>query len=169
MEDIIHVLFVCMGNICRSPTAEGVFRHLILNEGLSEQIQTDSAGTHAYHIGEPPDRRAQLTAIKRGIDISDLRARKVTVIDFDKFQYVLAMDNENFSFLHELCPPHLHGRLHLFLDFTQKHSEAEVPDPYYGGQGGFDHVFNLVESASQGLLADIQQRFLASVTGLQTR
>ena len=169
MQDMVRVLFVCMGNICRSPTAEGVFRHLIRQEGLAQRIQTDSAGTHAYHIGEPPDRRAQSTAVKRGIDISDLRARKVTGVDFDEFHYVLAMDNENLSRLLELCPPRHHERVHLFMDFAQHLGDTEVPDPYYGGQRGFDHVFDLVEAASRGLLTDIQQRFLASVTGSQTR
>lgn len=169
MSDIVRVLFVCMGNICRSPTAEGVFRHLIQNEGLAPQIQTDSAGTHAYHIGEPPDHRAQITAKKRGVDISDLRARKVTNSDFDMFHYVVAMDNDNLSHLRNLCPSQPHARVQLFLDFAQDLNETEVPDPYYGGQDGFEQVFDLVETASRGLLVDIRQRFLTPVTGSQTR
>ena len=169
MQEIIRVLFVCLGNICRSPTAEGVFRQLIRTEGLSQRIKTDSAGTHAYHVGEPPDRRAQATAVRRGVDISDLRARKVSVVDFDQFHYVLAMDNENLQNLIAICPPRQRQRLHLFLDFAQQCNESEVPDPYHDGPQGFEQVFDLVEAASRGLLADIQQRYSGVVTGSQTR
>lgn len=148
-----------MGNICRSPTAEGVFRHLVQQEGHANWIITDSAGTHAYHIGEQPDRRAQQTALKRGIDLSDLRGRKAIANDFHEFDYVLAMDNENYHNLKSICPSGHEEKLKLFLDFSEEFSETEVPDPYYGGEQGFEHVFDLVESASRGLLADIKNRF----------
>ncbi len=158
-KEIISVLFVCMGNICRSPTAEGVFRHLVQQTGHCHWVKTDSAGTHAYHIGEPPDRRSQQIALSRGIDLTDLRGRKVIASDFDNFDYILAMDNENYKILKQLCPAGFESKLSLFLDFSKEYSESEVPDPYYGGDRGFEHVFNLVESASQGLLTDITKRF----------
>jgi len=155
----VSVLFVCMGNICRSPTAEGVFRHIVENASLSNWITTDSAGTHAYHIGEQPDRRAQETARGRGIELSDLRARKAVIEDFDLFDYVIAMDNDNYHILRQLAGNENHQNLKLFLEFSEKYNETEVPDPYYGGEQGFEHVFDLVESASYGLLEDIKQRY----------
>lgn len=155
----ISVLFVCMGNICRSPTAEGVFRNLIQQEGHGDWITTDSAGTHAYHIGEQPDRRSQQTARSRGIDLSDLRARKAVTNDFNQFDYVLAMDDDNYQLLEEICPAGLEEKLSLFLDFSKEYPETQVPDPYYGGDKGFEHVFDLVDSASRGLLEDILKRF----------
>ncbi len=155
---MVKVLFVCMGNICRSPTAHGVFRELVRREGLEDAIQIDSAGTHAYHVGNPPDQRAQATARNRGIDLSDLRARQVSPEDFERFDYVLAMDEENLAILRELCPPGREDRLRLFLDFAPQRPEREVPDPYYGGPQGFEHVFDLVEEAARGLLEDIRQR-----------
>jgi protein-tyrosine phosphatase len=154
----VSVLFVCMGNICRSPTAQGVFRALVESEGLSAWIATDSAGTIAYHVGEPPDRRARETAVKRGIDLSDLRARRAIAEDFERFDYVLAMDRENYNDLLAICPPGQEARLHLFLDFAPQRSEQEVPDPYYGGVAGFDRVFDLVEEAARGLLDHILQQ-----------
>ncbi|MCK4866092.1 MAG: low molecular weight phosphotyrosine protein phosphatase [Gammaproteobacteria bacterium] len=155
----VSVLFVCLGNICRSPTAEGVFRHLVKQEGHDSWIATDSAGTHAYHIGEQPDRRAQQTARTRGVDLSDLRGRKAIKTDFEEFDYVLAMDDENYQILEAMCPTGLSDKLSLFLDFSKEYSETQVPDPYYGGDQGFEHVFDLVESASRGLLEDITKRF----------
>ena len=157
----VNVLFVCLGNICRSPTAEGVFRHLLREEGLDEQIVTDSAGTHAYHIGESPDTRAQETARQRGIDLSDLRGRKALAADFEKFDYILAMDSENYHNLLRICPAEQQGKLHMFLDFAPHLEETDVPDPYYGGASGFDRVFALVEHASRGLLEDIRKRHLS--------
>jgi protein-tyrosine phosphatase len=154
----INVLFVCMGNICRSPTAQGVFRALIEREGLAERIRTDSAGTIAYHVGEPPDRRARETAEKRGIDLNDLRARKVEAMDFERFDYVLAMDRDNYRDLKQICPRGMEDRLHMFMDFAPQRQENEVPDPYYGGVAGFDRVFDMVEDASVGLLEDILNR-----------
>lgn len=155
----VKVLFVCMGNICRSPTAEGVFRHLVREAGLDGQIHTDSAGTHAYHVGEPPDRRAQATAASRGIQLDDLRARRVSAEDFHEFDYVLAMDNDNHYMLASLCPEGREDRLHMFLAFAPHLTIREVPDPYYGGPQGFEQVFDMVEHASRGLLEDIRTRF----------
>jgi len=156
----IKVLFVCMGNICRSPTAQGVFRNLIEKEGLSHLISTDSAGTIAFHVGNPPDKRACETAVKRGLDLSDLRARQAVADDFERFDYVVAMDRENFDDLKNLCPAGQENKLHLFLDFAPHLDVQEVPDPYYGGPGGFEKVFDLVEDASNGLLSRIKQQHL---------
>ncbi len=155
---MIKVLFVCMGNICRSPTADGIFTDLVKKEGLRDQIKIDSAGTHAYHIGEPPDLRSQEAALKRGIDLSALRARKVEKSDFSQFDYILAMDKENYQGLQKICPREQADRLHLFLDFAPNLGVQEVPDPYFGGVKGFDYVLDLVEAASVGLLAEIRQR-----------
>ncbi|WP_456446921.1 low molecular weight protein-tyrosine-phosphatase [Thiolapillus sp.] len=156
----IRVLFVCMGNICRSPTAQGVFRKLVEEKGLAHRIETDSAGTHAYHVGQPPDRRAQATAASRNIDLSDLRGRQVEVEDFHQFDYVLAMDRENLEILSGLCPAGLEDRLSLFMDFADGYGIDEVPDPYYGGEQGFERVFDMVEAASRGLLEDIRRRYV---------
>lgn len=149
-----------MGNICRSPTAEGVFRHMVAEHNLQDLIVTDSAGTHAYHVGESPDRRAQATAKSRGVELSDLRARRVTSRDFEKFEYVLAMDKDNYAILDELCPVGQDDRLSLFLDFAPSVKASEVPDPYYGGAKGFEVVFDMVEQASLGLLQDIKNKHL---------
>lgn len=156
----IRVLFVCMGNICRSPTAHGVFRSLVVREDLQSSIIVDSAGTHAYHVGEPPDRRAQQTAHQRGIDLADLRARRVTAEDIVGNDYVLAMDQENYQHLSTLCPPGLESKIALFLDFAPGSRGREVPDPYYGGPSGFERVFDMVEEAAEGLLADIKRQHL---------
>lgn len=158
-KENVSILFVCMGNICRSPTAEGVFRHLVQQEGHDNWITTDSAGTHAYHIGNQPDHRSQKTALSRGIDLSDLRARQAVENDFNDFDYVLAMDDDNYQLLSEICPAGLEDKLSLFLDFSNEYSESQVPDPYYSGDQGFEHVFDLVDSASRGLLEDIRKRF----------
>jgi protein-tyrosine phosphatase len=155
---MIRVLFVCMGNICRSPTAEGVFRHLVNSTGLAQHIHIDSAGTHAYHIGNPPDLRSQAAALKRNIDLSSQRARKVCTDDFSNFDYVLAMDNSNLHELHVICPANARTRPDLFLQFAQQAKEHEVPDPYYGGDQGFEHVLDLIEDASQGLLVAIRKK-----------
>ncbi len=149
-----------MGNICRSPTAEGVFRHMVNEHHLHDMIVTDSAGTHAYHVGEPPDRRAQATAKNRGVDISDISARRVASADFKKFDYVLAMDRDNYAILDDLCPAGLGDKLCLFLDFAPSVKQSEVPDPYYGGVKGFEVVFDMVEQASLGLLQDIKNKHL---------
>jgi protein-tyrosine phosphatase len=151
------VLFVCMGNICRSPTAHGVFRKLVEQQGLREQIRVDSAGTHSYHIHEPPDTRSTEAAAKRGVDIRDLRARKVNADDFRTFDYILAMDRDNLAILEGMCPPDYDGELRLFLDYASDDWRTrEVPDPYYGGQQGFSQVLSMVEDAAHGLLQAIQ-------------
>jgi protein-tyrosine phosphatase len=149
-----------MGNICRSPTAHGVFRSLVDREGLGHLISIDSAGTHAYHVGNPPDRRSQATASGRGIDLSDLVARRVEVEDFARFDYLLAMDQENFLALSEICPGAHLEKIHMFMDFAPHMRTREVPDPYYGGPSGFERVFDLVEAAAEGLLQDIRRRHL---------
>ncbi len=156
---MIRVLFVCMGNICRSPLAEGSFSHLVEKHGLSDAIDIDSAATHSYHVSEPPDPRGITTAAGRGIDISAQRARQVRPRDFKDFDYVLAMDRDNFASLEILCPPGLEGKLSLFLDFAPEVSTVEVPDPYYGGRDGFDHVLDLVQAAADGLLMEIRKRY----------
>jgi protein-tyrosine phosphatase len=155
---MVKVLFVCMGNICRSPTAHGVFRALVEKEGLSQAVQIDSAGTHAYHVGSAPDKRAQATAQERGIDISDLLARRVEPDDFDAFDFVVAMDQDNYMSLSEICPDQHVDKIYMFMDFAGHMRTREVPDPYYGGPSGFDRVFDLVEAASEGLLREIRQR-----------
>jgi protein-tyrosine phosphatase len=137
-----------------------VFRKLLEKEGLRELVRTDSAGTHAYHTGEPPDQRAQKTALRRGIDLSDLRARLVEPEDFSRFEYVVAMDQENFDNLFEICPRGAERKLMLLMDFAPHLRIREVPDPYYGGTSGFERVFDMVEMAAEGLLADIRRRFL---------
>jgi len=156
-ENSIKVLFVCMGNICRSPSAEGVFRKLVDNLELQADIEIDSAGTHSYHVGEPPDQRAQATALSRDIDLSDLRGRKFIPEDFKKFDYVLAMDQSNYQDMQAQNPGNGKAQLSLFLEFSRKHSEKEVPDPYYGGNQGFENVFNMIQDASEGLLQHIRK------------
>jgi low molecular weight protein-tyrosine phosphatase len=155
---MVKVLFVCMGNICRSPTAQGVFEHLVEGQGLSSHIRIDSAGTHAYHVGEAPDLRAMQAARMRGIELGGQRARRVSVDDFLDFDYVLAMDRSNYEDLMTLCPPAHRAKLHLFLKFASGADEDEVPDPYYGGLTGFERVLDLIELAAQGLLAEIRQQ-----------
>jgi len=157
----VKVLFVCMGNICRSPTAHGVFRDMIEKVDLSDRVEIDSAGTHAYHVGNPPDPRSQKTALSRGFDLSDLRARQVVVEDFSLFDYVIAMDKDNYQGLMAICPDDLTNKISYFLDFASHLGKKEVPDPYYGGSSGFDDVFDLVDEASKGLLEDIRQRYIA--------
>lgn len=159
MENI-KVLFCCMGNICRSPTAEGVFAKLVHDSGLNEVIEIDSAGTHAYHIGEPPDARAQRSALERGVDISLLRARKARTEDFEYFDYVLAMDEDNYQHLMQICPNGKEGKLQLLLDYAPHLEYREVPDPYYGGAQGFERVLDMVELAALGLLEHIRSRHL---------
>ncbi len=151
----IKVLFVCMGNICRSPTAEGVFNKLLNDQQLSQRFLVDSAGTHAYHVGNSADGRAQQTAKQRGVDLSQIRARQVATTDFEYFDYILAMDSENHRLLIEASPSEHHHKIKRFLEYATDYAEKDVPDPYYGGQNGFDHVFDLVEAASHGFLKTI--------------
>jgi protein-tyrosine phosphatase len=154
---MIRVLFVCLGNICRSPTAEGVFRKLVREENLEHLFEIDSAGTHAYHIGEPPDERAQAACARRGVDISGLRGRKATADDIRKFDYILAMDRENYQNLLEITDTGYENRVRLFMEFAPDRPEEEVPDPYFGGASGFDRVLDMIEAAARGLLAEIRR------------
>lgn len=152
-----QILFVCMGNICRSPTAEGVFRKIIEGQAPELSIAVDSAGTHAYHVGEPPDPRARRAAERRGVDLSTQRARRVTEDDFRVFDLLIAMDELNYAQLLELSPPEHQERVRLFMDFAPQLGRKDVPDPYYGGSNGFEQVLDLVEEASLGLLAHLRE------------
>ena len=146
------VLFVCLGNICRSPTAHGVFRHRISGHGLSDAVTVDSAGTSNYHPNSPPDARSQVHAAKRGYDLSDLRARQIAQEDFGQFDLILVMDGDNLASVMEECPPGHRHKIQRLTEFCQVMDSPVVPDPYYGGSKGFDHVLDLVEDACDGLL-----------------
>ena len=159
--DKASVIFCCMGNICRSPTAEAVFRACVAKAGLEQNILIDSAGTHDYHIGEPPDRRAQHAALRRGYDMSMLRGRQIGTEDFERFDYVLAMDCDNLAILQRLRQRDTNSHLGLFLEFAQHTRAREVPDPYYGGEEGFERVLDMIEDASEGLLKHIQTHLQA--------
>lgn len=159
-NNIVKVLFVCMGNICRSPTAHGVFQHLVNADHLEHLFEIDSAGTHAYHVDEQPDRRAQNAAENRGIDLTYIKARKVKEADFEYYDYILAMDSDNYNSLEQECPEEYKIKISLFLDFAPGHPLDEVPDPYYGGIKGFENVFDMVDIASKGLLQEIKNQHL---------
>ncbi|RMF16473.1 MAG: low molecular weight phosphotyrosine protein phosphatase [Gammaproteobacteria bacterium] len=152
------ILFVCLGNICRSPTAEDVFRARAAQAGLANRLRIDSCGTGHWHVGEPPDPRAVQAARERGYDLSALRARQVSDSDFQNFEYILAMDSDNLAHLRRMAPSGFTGHLGLFLDFAPGHEGEPVPDPYYGGDAGFAHVLDLIERASEGLLAHLSER-----------
>ena len=152
-----RVLFVCMGNICRSPTAEGVFRKLLEQHAPELEVHVDSAGTHAYHVGQPPDPRACRAAERRGIDLTMQRARQVTARDFGYFELVLAMDEQNRAELVERAPPEYHARIRLLLEFAPDAGRTDVPDPYYGGSVGFEYVLDLAERASLGLIEHLRR------------
>lgn len=160
----IGVLFVCLGNICRSPTAHGVFEQRLARRGLAAAIRVDSAGTGDWHIGRAPDPRTQAAAARRGYDLGALRARQVEAADFQHFQYILAMDAENLGNLERLRPAGFDGELSLFLQYAQGVAEREVPDPYYGGAEGFDRVLDLVENAADGLLDQLVRRHALRVS-----
>jgi protein-tyrosine phosphatase len=155
----MKILFVCMGNICRSPTAEGVFTRLLRERAPELTVEVDSAGTHDYHVGEPPDRRAIAAAARRGVDISTLRARRVDAEDFARFDLILAMDQDNRSTLLRMSPASLHERIRLLMEFAgDVEGMLDVPDPYYGGAVGFERVLDLVERAAEGLLREVVAR-----------
>jgi protein-tyrosine phosphatase len=151
------VLFVCLGNICRSPTAQGVLRHLASLQAPSIALHVDSAGTADYHVGAAPDPRSQRAALRRGIDISDLRARQITADDFGRFDLILAMDRENLKVLNAMRPKNSRARVALFLEYASAADILEVPDPYYGDAAAFEEVLDLTSDASRGLLAALQQ------------
>jgi protein-tyrosine phosphatase len=153
----IRILFVCLGNICRSPTAEGVLRHLAALEAPQLALEIDSAGTADYHIGAPPDLRSQRAALRRGIDISGLRARRVTAADFTRFDLILAMDRENLRELDAIRPDNARADLKLFLEYAPQTKLRDVPDPYYGSDIDFEEVLDLTTAASRGLLAALQE------------
>ncbi|SFN21908.1 protein-tyrosine phosphatase [Formivibrio citricus] len=150
------VLFVCTGNICRSPTADGVLRKLVSSAQLDGTVEVDSAGTQGYHVGQAPDQRAQQHAQRRGYDLSGLRARQVGPEDFHRHDLILAMDRSHFAVLNRLCPAEHKSKVRLFLEYAQGASVGEVPDPYYGGAEGFEHVLDLVEDACAGILDEIR-------------
>jgi len=153
-----RVLFVCLGNICRSPTAEAVFRELVKRDGGKLRVDVDSAGTHAWHAGSAPDARAIAAAARRGIDMRGLRARKVTEGDFERFDFLLAMDEQVYCQLLEVAPAAQRDRVRLFLEFAPELGRREVPDPYVGGPAGFEEVLDLVEAGARGLLAALANR-----------
>ena len=156
-KEKVSVLFVCMGNICRSPTAEGVFRHFVHEAGLADRIRIDSAGTHAYHTNEPADRRASAAAERRGYSLADIRARRIQPEDFESFDYIVAMDLLNQITLVDQADAEHHDKIKLFLEYASADVD-EVPDPYYGGATGFERVLDLVEDASRGLLETLSDR-----------
>ncbi len=154
----LKILFVCMGNICRSPTAEGVFRKKLIDRGLLHKVQIDSAGTHNYHPQSPPDARSQAHALKRGYDLSDLRARAVRDRDFEEFDLLLTMDWDNRALLEERCPAEHQHKVRGFAEFLHTTQASVIPDPYYGGEQGFEQVLDLIEEASDGLLQFVAQK-----------
>ena len=154
----LRILMVCMGNICRSPLAQGVLEHRLREEGLGGRVEVDSAGTGAWHAGEPPDARGRRTATARGLDISGQRAREIEASDFDRFDLVLCMDQRNRAELLRRCPPALHGRIRLLLEYAPELRVREVPDPYYEQLAGFDKVVDMIELAVEGLIDDVKTR-----------
>ena len=153
----VKVLFVCMGNICRSPTAHGVFQSFVDQNDLGESILVDSAGTHSYHTGNPPDLRSQSVAKERGVDLSKLRARRFVPEDFIEFDYIVAMDNSNRSTMLAIKPDESNAQLNLMLDFSSQYQQEEVPDPYFG-EDGFDLVFDMISDAAEGMLQQIRDQ-----------
>ena len=153
----MRVLFVCLGNICRSPTAEAVLRGLGAREAPGLTLMVDSAGTADYHVGDAPDRRSQAAGAARGYDLSGLRARQVNRDDFTRFDLLLAMDRSNRDVLLALAPPQARERVRLFMTYAPESGHQEVPDPYYGGPAGFEQVLDLAEAASRGLLRVVRR------------
>jgi protein-tyrosine phosphatase len=159
MNHQINVLFVCLGNICRSPTAHGVFQGLVDQAGLRDKIIVDSAATSDWHAGKSPDSRSMAHAHQRGYDLSSLRARQIIRSDFEQFDYIFGMDQSNMDNMHPLCPNDYRGHFELFLNFADTADCSEVPDPYCRGEDGFELVLDLVEEASRNLLAHIQREY----------
>lgn len=151
------ILFVCMGNICRSPTADGVLRHKVRERGLEDHVTVDSAGTHNYHPNHPPDSRSQAHARQRGYDLSPLRARQIHANDFERFDLILAMDWDNLGLIQQQCPPAHQRKVRRLTEFCSSFDSPVVPDPYYGGAAGFEEVLDLVEDACEGLIVHIQK------------
>ncbi len=147
-----------MGNICRSPTGQGVFEHLVEQAELSDQIEVDSAGTHAYHVDEPPDSRATKVALKRGVNLTEQKARRVSSTDFEQFDYILAMDSSNLDDLLAICPDEHQHKVKLLLSFATGLNAQDVPDPYYGGTTGFERVLDMVEEGARELLVEVRGR-----------
>ncbi|HEY4646495.1 MAG TPA: low molecular weight protein-tyrosine-phosphatase [Steroidobacteraceae bacterium] len=160
----MRILFVCLGNICRSPTAEAVFRHVLATVETDLKIEVDSAGIGSWHIGEPPDERAQAAARRRGFDMSALRARQIVREDFERFDLILAMDRENLVELRKRSPQQYRERVRLFLEYAPDVGEEDVPDPYYGGAAGFEAVLDLTEQAVCGLLDHLTRTFVDSLS-----
>jgi protein-tyrosine phosphatase len=160
------VLFVCMGNICRSPTAHGVFRHKVKAQGWEHQVQVDSAGTHNYHPGSPPDQRSQKHAAQRGYDLSDLRARQIQDSDFERYDLILAMDWDNLALVQAECPDEHQGKVRLLTEFCRTKSSQVVPDPYYGGANGFEEVLDLVKDSSEGLIQHVGAKLYGRLDGI---
>ena len=154
----VSVLFCCMGNICRSPTAEGVFRRRVAEAGLEERIRIDSVGTHSYHVGHAPDARSQAAALARGYDLGNLRARQIAQQDFVAFDYILAMDEDNLAELVRVAPPEYRSKPVLFMDYSPDQTGSAVPDPYYGEAAGFEQVLDMAEAGCAGLLTAIKKK-----------
>lgn len=152
---MMSVLFVCTGNICRSPTADAVLRGMAAQAGVN--LRVDSAGTHGYHIGEAPDPRTQKAALHHGVDMAFLRARKIEGADFERFDYLIAMDNGHYAAMQRMSPPQHAHKLRLFLDALPQHQGQDVPDPYYGSARDFDHVFTLISAGCEALLQELKR------------
>lgn len=157
-QRVMRVLFVCTGNICRSPTAEGVFRHLLEAEQLQRRVVVESAGTHGYHVGEGPDRRSVVAAAGRGYNLSGIRARQLASTDFSDFDYLLAMDRGHRLILERAAPDEHRQKVSMFLDYSRNYTGQDVPDPYYGGGQGFERVLDLIEDGAAGLLLDVKKK-----------
>jgi protein-tyrosine phosphatase len=159
-QDKVKVLFICMGNICRSPSAEAVFHHMVETSALKDYIEVASAGTHNYHVGDRADHRSHQAASDRGFDLSKHRAQHFKKEHFDYYDYLLVMDDNNYEHVMRMCPKGHEEKVHYFMDFAPQLGVKEVPDPYYGGADGFDHVLDLIEAASAGLMSEIRDRYV---------